>query len=205
MKFKNREEAAHLLVKALSRYKGQNPLVLAIPRGAIYMAKIIADKLGGEANVVLVHKLGAPYQPELAIGAIDESGEIYLNEHANNVSENYIQQESQKQLATLKNRRIQYSQGHKAPSSEGRVVIVVDDGIATGATMIAALKSLKNKNPKHLIAAIPVGPSVTLQYLKTLADEVVYLDAPFEFYAVGQFYDNFPQVSDDEVIQVLND
>lgn len=205
MPFQNREQAAQLLAQALAAYKGKNPLVLAIPRGAAPMARIIADALDGEMNVILVHKLGAPDQPELAIGSIDENGEVYLNPYANtlNISASVLEAEKQKQLATLKKRRTQYTQFQAAPSLEGRIVIIVDDGIATGSTMIAALHAARAQKPAKLIAAVAVGPPETLAELKSLADEVVFLEAPQDFYAVSQFFSYFPQVSDEEVVEYL--
>ncbi len=172
MHFKNREQAAQLLAQALNAYKGKNPLVLAIPRGAAPMARIIADVLDGEMNVILVHKLGAPDQAELAIGSVDETGEIYLNENAEflHVPQHLIEMEKQKQLAVLKQRRMQYTQARPSPSLKDRIVIIVDDGIATGSTMIAALHAARAQHPAKLIAATAVGPPETLEYLKSLAD-----------------------------------
>lgn len=204
MPFKNREEAAHLLVQELANYRGENPLILAIPRGAVPMGRIIANELNGEMDVVLVRKLRASFQEELAIGSVDEAGVVYLNAFANQVSKDYIEEEKQRQLAILRQRRSQYTKTHPSPSPEGRIVIVVDDGIATGATMIAALEFLRSKNPKQLIVATPVGSPDSLINLKSHADKIVFLEAPEYFRAVGQFYDSFPQVSDEEVIQILN-
>jgi putative phosphoribosyl transferase len=203
MPFKNRKQAADLLSHALIAYKGQNPLVLAIPRGAAPMARIIADALDGEMDVVLVHKIRAPFQEELAIGAVDEMGTVYLNPYASDIPQNHIEQEKQKQLEVLHKRRIQYTQAHKPPSPVDRIVIVVDDGIATGATMIAALKSLRRQHPKKLIVATAVAPLETLKTLQGLADQVICLESSENFYAVGQFFIDFPQISDEEVIQLL--
>lgn len=191
MPFKNREEAAQLLAKALISYKGQNPLVLAIPRGAAPMARIIADTLDGEMDVVLVHKISAPFQEEFAIGSVDEQGKIYLNPYASDIPKDYIEQERQRQLGIIHTRRAQYTKAHVSPSVKDRIVIVVDDGIATGATMIAALKSLRAQHPKQLIAATAVGPQDTVESIQTLADQVVCLLTPENFNAVGQFLWSF--------------
>ncbi|MFC2075184.1 phosphoribosyltransferase [Bdellovibrionota bacterium] len=205
MPFKNREEAANLLAQKLSHLKGENPLVLAIPRGAVPMAKIIAEKLEGEVDVVLVHKLGAPGNPELAIGSIDETGHVYLGDIAKalGISDDYIEEEKNAQIEMLKERRKLYTSIHKPISPTNRIVVVLDDGIATGSTMIAALHAVRAKNPSKLIAAIGVAPADNIPRIEGIADEVVCLEAPLVFYAVGQFYAEFGPVSDEEVKETL--
>jgi predicted phosphoribosyltransferase len=206
MMFHDRNEAAILLAEQLKDYQGKNPLILAIPRGAVPMAKIIADQLDGEFDVVLVRKLRAPDYPELAIGSIDESGWTYIADHAASVGADseYIEAERQQQMTTIKQRRAQYTPVRPPIDPAGRVVIVIDDGLATGATMISALHGLRSRNPARLICAIPVSPPETLRKIQPLADQVVCLDTPDNFRAVGQFYVNFPQVEDEEVIKVLH-
>jgi predicted phosphoribosyltransferase len=203
MPFQNREQAAHLIARKLMTYQNKNPLVLAIPRGAAPMAKIIADFLNGEMDVILVHKIGAPFQEELAIGSVAENGDVYLNDYAHNVDKTYIDSEVQKQLNVIRARRVQYTQNHIIPAIKDRIVIIVDDGIATGATMIAALKSLRAQHPAKLIVAVGVAPRDTIESMQTLADEIVCIETPENFYAVGQFFQEFPQVTDEEVINAL--
>lgn len=205
MTFKDRKEAALLLAEQLKDYKGKHPLILAIPRGAVPMAKIIADKLDGDFDVVLVRKLRAPDYPELAIGSIDEGGWTYIADHAALVGADseYIEAERQQQMATIKQRRAQYTPVRPPIDPAGRIVIVIDDGLATGATMISALHGLRSRKPARLICAIPVSPPETLRKIQPLADQVVCLATPDNFRAVGQFYVNFPQVEDEEVIRVL--
>ncbi len=207
MLFRSREQAAHLIAEKLLGYKGVNPLVLGIPRGAVPMAKIIADALDGELDVVLVHKLGAPGQPELAVGSIDEAGNVYLSEYVRDlgISAEYINEEKKAQLEALVRRRAKFTPFRPPIGPAGRIVIVVDNGIATGATMIAALRAVRAKKPARLIAAVAVAPPSTLRRMKDEADEVVCLQAPPHFYAVGEFFEDFSQVSDEDVIAILRD
>jgi predicted phosphoribosyltransferase len=205
MRFENREHAARLLARRLYAYKDRNPLVLGIPRGAVPMARIITDFLSGELDIVLVRKLGFPGQPELAIGSIDETGHVYLSEHALGVDPAYIEAEKQAQLETLRSRRALYTPFRSPIDAAGRIVIVVDNGIATGATIIAALRATRQKKPSKLIAAVAVAPPGTVDRLSEEADEVVCLKAPRDFYAVGQFFDDFSQVSDEDVIAIMRE
>ncbi len=206
MIFRNREQAAQLLADKLADYKGRNPLVLAIPRGAVPMAKIIAAELGGDLDVVLVRKIGAPGNPEFAIGAVDETGWVYLGPYAEatGADATWIARAKEKELETIQRRRKQYSPLRPPHDPAGRIVIVVDDGLATGSTMIAALHALRAKAPQKLICAIPVAPPETLSKAAAYADEVMCLYAPEDFRAVGQFYADFNQVEDDEVIRLLS-
>ena len=202
----DRKDAAVQLARALSAYRGRRPLVLAIPRGAVPMAQAIAAALDGEFDVVLVRKLPAPGNPEYAIGAIDETGWCYLGEHAAaaGASERYLEAEKAAQLALMRRRRALYSASRPPIDPCGRVVIVVDDGLATGSTMIAALHALRARGPEELVCAVPVAPEETLAKVARFADRVVCLRTPQDFYAVGQFYRDFPQVDDDEVIAILS-
>ena len=203
--FRDRTGAAVRLADRLKTYQGQHPLVLAIPRGAVPMARLIADELGGELDVVLVRKLRAPNQPELAVGAVNESGWTFIADYAEiyGASADYLEVEKQAQLTTLRQRRAQYTPVRAPLDPKGRIVIVVDDGLATGATMRAALQAVRASHPARLICAVPVSPPDTLTKMAALADEVVCLETPYSFQAVGQFYQHFPQVTDAEVIDVL--
>jgi putative phosphoribosyl transferase len=205
VQFRNRNHAADLLATALAKWRGSKPLILAIPRGAVPMGRIIAQALDGELDVVLTRKLPAPGNPELAIGAVGESGWYFLDTRAAvlGVSDAYIQSTLQAQRTLMAERRARYTPRRSALVVADRVVIVVDDGLATGATMIAALHDIKALTPKRLICAAPVASSGALDRVRALADEVVCLSVPREFWAVGQFYQDFPQVEDDEVIAIL--
>jgi putative phosphoribosyl transferase len=205
MPFRDREHAAHLLAQRLAGYRGQRPLVLGVPRGAVPMAKIIADALNGDLDVVLVHKLGAPGQPELAIGSVDEDGHLYLSDYVRDlgIAEAYITREKAAQMETLHKRRAMYTPIRPPIDPAGRLVIVVDNGVATGASMIAALRAVRAQQPAKLIAAVAVAPPRALKQMEGEADEVVCLEVPDDFYAVGQFFEDFSQVSDAEVVAIL--
>jgi predicted phosphoribosyltransferase len=203
--FKNRLDAAEKLGRALERYRGQHALVLGIPRGAVPMARHIAKQLEAEVDVVLVRKLSSPYNMELALGAVDETGWMYVGDYAARYggTPEYLEQEKARQLEVMQERRRQYTPIRPPLDPAGRVVIVVDDGLATGSTMIAALHALRARNPARLICAVPVAPPDTVEKVGACCDEMVCLEAPWNFQAVGQFYDDFSQVGDDEVIAAL--
>ena len=206
LRFDSRADAAVQLAAALGHYRGRQPLVLAIPRGAVSMGRVLADRLGGELDVVLVRKLRAPFSPEFAVGAIDETGWAFVSEHAASAGadEAYLEREKAVQLETLRKRRAQYTPARAPIDPQGRTVIVVDDGLATGATMIAALHAARAKNPARLVCAVPVAAADSLEKVRPYADEVVCLAIPKDFYAVGQFYRDFRQVEDEEVVALLS-
>ena len=205
MRFRDRSDAATQLAAALAGFRGKNPLVLAIPRGAVPMGKVLADKLGGELDIVLVRKLPAPGSPEFAVGAVDEGGWAYIAPYAREVGADaeYLRKEQARQMETLRKRRAEYTPHREAHDAEGRIAIVVDDGLATGATMIAALHAVRARKPARLVCAVPVAAPESLEKVRPYADEVVCLATPPEFHAVSQFYSSFPQVEDEEVVRLL--
>jgi predicted phosphoribosyltransferase len=203
--FASRTDAARRLAEPLGRYRGKNPLVLAIPRGAVEMGRVLADALGGELDVVLVRKLRSPTSAEFAIGAIDETGWAYVAPYAARYGADnaYLEREQRTQLETLRRRRAEYTPARPPIDPKDRFVIVVDDGLATGATMLAALHAARAKAPARLVCAVPVAAPDSLALVRPHCDEVVCLEAPPEFYAVGQFYREFRQVEDEEVVALL--
>jgi len=195
-----------MLARRLNKFRGQHPLVLAIPRGAVPMGKIVADALDGDLDVVLVRKLRAPKNPELAIGSIDETGTVYLDPDTRDLwDELYLEDEKKVQLETIQRRRQMYQPMGSPIDAAGRVVIVLDDGIATGSTMIAALRAVRARHPAKLIAATGVASSEALGLIRREADEVVCLEAPAILYAIGYHFRDFSQVSDEDVVATLQD
>jgi len=203
--FQDRLDAGRRLAEALKAYRGRHPLILAIPRGAVAMGAEIARQLGGELDVVLVKKLRAPGSPEFAVGAIDESGWTFVAGYAAQAGadEAYLARERAEELELLRRRRAQYTPARAPADPAGRVAIVVDDGIATGASMIAALHAVRAKRPERLVCAVPVAPPDSLAHIRPYADELVCLETPEDFMAVGQFYRHFEQVEDEEVVALL--
>jgi len=203
--FLDRLDAARRLASRLSHLKAQHPLILAIPRGAVPMGKVIADALDGELDVVLVHKLGAPDNPEYALGAVSEDGSVYFDEGAAPYRRADLDDEIQAELTVLRERRKRYTPVRAPADPAARTVVVVDDGSATGRTMTAALKTLRPRGPGRLIAALAVAPADVVDELERLADVVVCLDTPSPFHAVGEFFADFHQVSDEEVVACLRE
>lgn len=204
--FRDRLDAAQQLAERLQHLRGENPLVLAIPRGGVPMGQTIVRSLDGELDVVLVHKLGAPGNPEFAIGAVAEDGSVQLPENARRrFGDDHIQQEIDQQRATLRERRRRYTPIRPPIDPAGRVAVVVDDGSATGSTMASALQAVRSRGPRRLVAAIGAAPPRVVEQLKSVADEVVCVIESADFFAVGQFFENFGQVTDDEVEAALGE
>ena len=204
--FRDRTDAALQLAEKLKGREFRNPLVLAIPRGGVVTGAVLARELGADLDVVLARKLRAPEQPELAIGALSEAGEIYLNHHADEVlgvTQEYLAEERRRQLGEIARRKEMFRAVKPQEPIEGRSVIVTDDGIATGSTMIAALQMAKAQHPCETIVAVPVASPDRLVTVRHWCDEVVCLLAPPYFWAIGQFYEDFTQVEDEEAVEIL--
>jgi predicted phosphoribosyltransferase len=203
--FKNRDEAGIQLARALQSRGYEHPIVLGIPRGGIVPAAHVARALGGDLGVVVARKLGAPYQHELAIGAVTADGVAWVNEELVRdigVDPEYLHAETARQAEEASRREAAFD-GHRRPPVKGRTVIIVDDGLATGATAIAATRSMKAAGAGRVVVAVPVGPSHTVRALQNEADEVFALEVRDDFMAIGQFYRDFTQVEDEEVRGIL--
>ncbi len=203
MRFRNRADAARRLADGLSGYRRQHPLVLGVPRGGVPMARAIADALEGDVDVVLVRKLRAPDQPEFAIGAVDETGTVVQGDYFTSVPRAYVEEEIRAEQEILRERRARYTRARPPADPGGRLVIIVDDGIATGSSMLAAVRSVRARGARRVVVAVAVAPLEAVERLRREADDIVCLHAPEPFFAVGQFFEDFSQVTDDEVVAAL--
>jgi putative phosphoribosyl transferase len=206
--FRNRPDAGQALAKALAPYKGRSVAVYALPRGGVPVAAEIARALDAPLDLLLVRKIGVPLQPELAMGAVIDGGKPVVVRNPDVIamtqtSEAEFQEICKAELQEIERRRNIYLKGRKPIDPKGRIAIIVDDGIATGATMRAALHAVRRRNPEKLILAVPVAPPDTLAKLRNEVDEIVCLHSPDPFLAIGLFYGDFSQVSDDEVTAIL--
>lgn len=207
--FTDREEAGRLLAESLMHLRDADPIALALPRGGVPVALPVARALHCPLDLVLVRKLGAPQNPELAIGAVAgtvEQPDLYLNQHVVDrlgVPPDYVRAAAAEELAVIDARRRAWLGGRPQRDIGGRTAILVDDGIATGATAALALRILRQRGPARLVLAVPVAPAATVSALSPLCDEVVCLEQPEDFYGVGQFYRNFGQLDDETVVQLL--
>lgn len=208
MLFRDRRDAGRQLANALEKWRSRDDvLVLGIPRGGVMVAAEIAQALNAPLDVVIAHKLGAPGNPELAIGAVAADGALYLNDdviHELRIPPAFIERERTDQLQEIQRREELYRQGRAPCQITDHVVIVADDGIATGATTIAAMRALRQQHPARLVLAAPVAPAVMVKPLSAECDEAVILRAPEAFIAVGWFYEFFGQVSDRDVLAVMS-
>lgn len=205
MVFRDRKDAGRRLGAALLNVRGP-AYVLAIPRGGVIVGAEVAEVLHAPLDVIVPRKLRAPGNPELAIGAVAHDGTVYLDpglEGSLGVDPAYLQEEVRRQQEEIARRMLAYRGTQAYPGLEGRIVCIVDDGLATGSTMIAAIRAVRRMNPKEVVAAVPVAPAEGVGKLREEADEVVCLHVPAVFYAVGQFYEDFVQTTDDEVINLL--
>ncbi len=215
MVFKDRKEAGELLAKAIKeRLNGdlKEPVVVAIPRGGVVVAEPIAKALKAPIDLVIPRKIGAPFNPEFAVAAITEEGTVFLNPNLSpelmlrlGITEDYLKEQALKELQEIRRRKEKYLSGLGKIEKEGRDVILVDDGIATGLTVKAAIAYLRKENPRRIILAVPVMPRDKVREFEGIVDELIVLYAPVDFSAVGQFYYDFSQTTDEEVIEILKE
>jgi len=204
--FIDRKDAGRKLSIKLEKFKDENAIVLAIPRGGIVTAYETIKKIGFEWDLIIPRKIGLPHNKEIAIGAISLDGTFIFNEKYMdmlNISQEYIKNEVFEQTAEIKRRLIKYKGNENFPDVKNKIVILIDDGIATGFTIQAAIKSIKKHAAEKIILATPVAPRDTISLLEKVVDEVICLIIPDEFYAVGLYYKNFEQTTDEEVFNVI--
>lgn len=205
MMFKDRVDAAQKLAKKLEWVKNEHPVILAIPRGGVVTGDVIAKTLGLSLDIVVSRKIGAPYNPELAIGAVMHDGSFFPNSdliNALGISKEYIREKISEQLEEIRHRLVKF-RGRIDYDLKDKTVVLVDDGIATGATVFVALEWIKRQKPKEIVVAVPVGPRETIEKLSKMVTVVVLHD-PIAFGAVGEFYDSFDQVEDYQVAEIMN-
>lgn len=202
--FSNRSEAARLLSEELQSYMGKNAIILAVPRGGLPIGAILAKNLRLPLEVVLIKKIGHPFNKEYAIGAVSLSN-IILDRQAAGISEDYIKDETQRLRSILNKRHNEFYKNRKPRKLKDKVAIIVDDGIATGNTILATAQLVHEESPSKIIVAVPVAPSSTILKLSSSSyiDEVICLEKPVNFQGVGQFYENFDQISDKEAIELF--
>jgi putative phosphoribosyl transferase len=208
--FENRESAGRALAEALATKTLPDPVVLALPRGGVPVAAEVAKALKAPLDLVMVRKIGVPWQPELAAAAVidGDDPQVVLNEEVcmlADVSRTYIDEAAKRELEEIERRRKLYLKDRPHPEVAGHSVIVVDDGIATGTTMRAVIKALRRKNPKFILLAVPVAPAETVEALGREVDDVVCSATPEPFYGIGLHYADFHQVPDEEVIKCLDE
>ena len=204
--FKNREEAGKELARALGEFRGRNVVVLGMPRGGVVVAREVAEALGAPLDIVVTRKIGAPGEPEFALGAVTQEGDVIVDSRAAEsvgATAEYLQEEARRKKSEVKERMRSLRGDLPYPSLEGKTVIVVDDGIATGNSMKAAVQSVRKRGPREVVVAVPVAPQEAVVELSREGTRVVCLEQPRFFFAIGEFYKDFEQVDDSEVRKLL--
>jgi len=203
MPFKDRQQAGKLLAKKLQKYKGKDTIILAIPRGGLVIGFELAKALNAPLDILVTKKIGYPGDPEYAIGAVGPNNKFIVTEKS--IEKAYIDEQVKKITAAIHEKYKKYKGKVEIPQLKGKTVIIADDGIATGSTMVISIEIVKQQKPKKVVIAIPVGPPETIDKLNKQVDEVICLEQPEVFFAIGEFYEYFPQVEDEEAIKYLKE
>jgi len=204
--FKDRFEAGSLLADKLEKFSGEKEaIVLAIPRGGLQIGYQVSKKLHVPLDIIVTKKIGYPGEPEYAIGSVGPKGEVYLTETGLDIPKDYIKREAEELKKAVQERYRKYRGNKPLPDLKNKIVIIVDDGLATGSTMMAAVEFVRREKPAMVIVAVPVAPEEAVRRFERIADKVVCVDIPDFFQAIGMFYESFPQVEDDEAIRLLRE
>lgn len=204
MNFKDRKEAGLQLADILlSKYKDESVVIYGLPRGGVVVAFEVAKKLRAPLDLIITRKIGHKFQPEYAIAAVSENGCV-VGDGSKTKDKDWFKNEVEKEKIEAQRRSKAYLKGRKKSNVKGKIAIIVDDGIATGLTILAAISEIKLMHPKKIVVAVPVAPAEALKKLQNIVDDIVVINTPSNFYAIGQYYDVFEQVTDKEVINILN-
>ncbi len=204
MCFKDRAEAGKSLAEALRKYKGERPVIYALPRGGVVLGYEISRALEAPLDLVITRKIGYPGNEECAVCAVAEDGDMICDQSvAHLLDEEWLDQQAEKGMLEARRRREAYLKDMPYLSAEGKTAIIVDDGVATGLTMVLAIKEIRHQNPKRIVAAVPVASTDASEMIREEADELVALVIPHHFQAVGAYYQSFPQLEDEEVIALM--
>ena len=206
MPFKDREQAGRQLAEKLQKYKGKDTIILAIPRGGLVIGFVLAKALGAPLDIIVTKKIGYPGDPEYAIGAVGPNKAVIVNEDAaKDVPKDYIDEQVKEISAAINEKYRKYKGKVEIPNLKDKIVILADDGVATGSTIKVSIELIKQQQPKKIVVAIPVGPPETIHEIAQQVDEIICLEQPAAFFAIGAFYDVFPQVEDEEAITYLKE
>ena len=204
MRFKDRTEAGRLLAKALAKYEHEDVVVFALPRGGVVLGNVVANYLHAPLDLLITRKIGYPGNEECAVCAVAEEGDMICDSNASRLDQEWLRARAEKERQEAKRRRQVYLAGRGSAPVENKVAIIVDDGVATGLTILLAIMVLKNRHPKKIVVAVPVSSPDAAARIRAEADELVALDVPQYFMAVGEHYEQFPQLSDEDVIRYMN-
>ena len=204
--FRDREDAGKRLARALSEFRGQGVVILGMPRGGVVVAREVAEALDAPLDIVVTRKIGAPGEPEFALGAVTQEGDVMVDRRAADLvgaTAEYLQEEAQRKKSEVRERMRSLRGDAPYPNLEGKAVVIVDDGMATGNSMRAAIRSVRRRGPKEVVVAVPVAPAEAVVEISREGTRVVCLEQPGFFFAIGEFYNNFEQVEDSEVRRLL--